>query len=95
MRVSEARVLIENNQDLIGKIHEGTRVDDLIVIPHDDELHTSVIRDYSTYLDRDRILNSLNEDVEVEVFAILDQHRIMANGVLLKLSIDSLIRDLK
>ena len=94
MNFQKAKLIKEQNVNLIGKMHNGATIDELVLFPTDSKLSEKFTKLYLLTLDGDKaIIPFIGTDVDI--VAIFDKDRIMKHKVLFHTSIFNLPPEFK
>jgi hypothetical protein len=86
MNYNEAVVLKEKNSHLIGKKDKGATIDELILVPTDEDLAEKVLKLYVQTLDSEKAIEPF-AGMDVCIVAVFDKKRIRGQNFFFKTDI--------
>ncbi|SFN90377.1 hypothetical protein SAMN05421741_11359 [Paenimyroides ummariense] len=90
MTLEQALQIVHNNQHLKGMDLNGVLIDDLLILPTDQELRDVYMGIYIRTLSAVNVINSLQISIDVDVIVIFNKAMIYSRGMILERTIDSL-----
>lgn len=93
MRIEDAIEEVQNHNDLLGKLVDGARIDELIIAPTNAESRQKFNRLYVDCLDPHMALLPF-KDEDVEILAVLDKERIRKQSVIVFMTLDKILKRL-